>query len=186
MSPCTSRENRRCRGCGNRVSDLQGRWEGWTAAGGRASSEAARSSRSVSSAPIWSVPFCPGTPPTVRGMGAGSHPKAKHSLSKLSPRGAVSDRLVGQVYKVSRIELFQVGAFDSPASHFDAGELTGMNQTADSRLGQPRVAGSLVARIGMETEFPLSPSGSARRCVRTQAVRARSLCSGLFGRVGSP
>ena len=46
--------------------------------------------------------------------------------------------------------------------------------------------GSLVARIGMETEFPLSPSGSVRRCVRTQAVRARSLCSGLFGRVGSP
>ena len=45
---------------------------------------------------------------------------------------------------------------------------------------------SLVARIGMETEFPLSPSGSVRRCVRTQAVRARSLCSGLFGRVGSP
>ena len=27
----------------------------------------------------------------------------------------------------------------------------------------------------METEFPLSPSGSVRRCVRTQAVRARSL-----------
>ena len=46
--------------------------------------------------------------------------------------------------------------------------------------------GSLVARIGMETEFPLSPSGSVRRCVRTQAVRARSLCSGLCGRVGSP
>ncbi len=45
---------------------------------------------------------------------------------------------------------------------------------------------SLVARIGMETEFPLSPSGSVRRCVRTQAVRARSLCSGLCGRVGSP
>ena len=45
---------------------------------------------------------------------------------------------------------------------------------------------SLVARIGMETEFPLSPSGSVSRCVRTQAVRARSLCSGLFGRVGSP
>ena len=47
-------------------------------------------------------------------------------------------------------------------------------------------AASLVARIGMETEFPLSPSGSVRRCVRTQAVRARSLCSGLCGRVGSP
>ena len=45
---------------------------------------------------------------------------------------------------------------------------------------------SLVARIGMETEFPLSPSGSVRRCVRTQAVRARSLCSGLCGRVGPP
>ena len=30
------------------------------------------------------------------------------------------------------------------------------------------------------------PSRSVRRCVRTQAVRARSLCSGLFGRVGSP
>ena len=45
---------------------------------------------------------------------------------------------------------------------------------------------SLVARIGMETEFSLSPSGSVRRCVRTQAVRARSLCSGLFGRVGPP
>ena len=30
------------------------------------------------------------------------------------------------------------------------------------------------------------PSDSVRRCVRTQAVRVRSLCSGLFGRVGSP
>ena len=30
------------------------------------------------------------------------------------------------------------------------------------------------------------PSRSVRRCVRTQAVRARSLCSGLFGRVGPP
>ena len=45
---------------------------------------------------------------------------------------------------------------------------------------------SLVARIGMKTKFPLSPSSSVRRCVRTQAVRAQSLCSGLFGRVGSP
>ena len=58
-------------------------------------------------------------------------------------------------------------------------------------LGTSRLDGkeqdiSLVARIGMETEFPLSPSGSVRRCVRTQAVRARSLCSGLCGRVGSP
>ncbi len=30
------------------------------------------------------------------------------------------------------------------------------------------------------------PSGSVRRYARTQAVRVRSLCSGLFGRVGSP
>ena len=30
------------------------------------------------------------------------------------------------------------------------------------------------------------PSGSVRRYVRTQAVRVRSLCSGLSGRPGSP
>ena len=30
------------------------------------------------------------------------------------------------------------------------------------------------------------PSGSVRRCVRTQAVRVRSLCSGLSDRPGSP
>ena len=30
------------------------------------------------------------------------------------------------------------------------------------------------------------PSGSVRRCVRTQAVRVRSLCSELSGRPGSP
>ena len=30
------------------------------------------------------------------------------------------------------------------------------------------------------------PSGSVRPCVGTQAVRVRSLCSGLSGRVGSP
>ena len=59
--------------------------------------------------------------------------------------------------------------------------LAGLILTGNRGLRQ-----SLVARIGMETEFPLSPSGSVRRCVRTQAVRARSLCSGLFGRVGSP
>ena len=41
---------------------------------------------------------------------------------------------------------------------------------------------SVVAWIGAEMEFPLSPSRSVRRCVRTQAVRVRSLCSGLFGR----
>ncbi len=30
------------------------------------------------------------------------------------------------------------------------------------------------------------PSGSIRRCIRTQVVRVRSLCSGLSGRPGSP
>ena len=34
--------------------------------------------------------------------------------------------------------------------------------------------------------IPPFPSRSVRRCVRTQAVRARSLCSGLFDRVGPP
>ena len=34
---------------------------------------------------------------------------------------------------------------------------------------------SVVAWIGAEMEFPLSPSRSVRRCVRTQAVRVRSL-----------
>ena len=33
---------------------------------------------------------------------------------------------------------------------------------------------------GAEMEFALFPSGSVRRCVRTQAVRVRSLCSELL------
>ena len=44
------------------------------------------------------------------------------------------------------------------------------------------IARSVVVWIGAEMEFPLSPSRSVRRCVRTQAVRVRSLCSGLSGR----
>ena len=72
----------------------------------------------------------------------------------LEVKGIVNGGLDVQDYKVSRIELFQVGAFDAPASRFDGGELTGMNQTADSRLGQSRVAGGL---FGIQEELARLP-----------------------------
>ena len=84
---------------------------------------------------------------------------------------------------------FRLRPFSLPAGERTFGFLAGWIARL-LRIGGWTLGGedpiSLVARIGMETEFPLSPSGSVRRCVRTQAVRARSLCSGLFGRVGSP
>ena len=49
-------------------------------------------------------------------------------------------------------------------------------------LGLDLHSGGVVAWIEAEMEFPLSPSGSVRRCVRSRDVRVRSLCSGLFGR----
>ena len=51
-----------------------------------------------------------------------------------------------------------------------------------SRQDADLSAMSVVAWIEAEMEFPLSPSGSVRRCVRSRDVRVRSLCSGLFGR----
>ena len=63
----------------------------------------------------------------------------------------------------------------------------GADLEARKEEGETRLhTASVVAWIGAEMEFPLSPSGSVRRYVRTQAVRVRSLCSGLSGRPGSP
>ncbi len=53
----------------------------------------------------------------------------------------------------------------------------------------PKVSGAEKERCCMDrggNGIPPFPSRSVRRCVRTQAVRARSLCSGLFDRVGPP
>ena len=62
---------------------------------------------------------------------------------------------------------------------------------SDSRTGRSLGAGKqhLGQRCCMDrggNGIPPFPSRSVRRCVRTQAVRARSLCSGLFDRVGPP
>ena len=51
------------------------------------------------------------------------------------------DRLVGQVYKVSRIELFQVGSLDAPSARFDGGDFSGVDQTADRGFGESCEAG---------------------------------------------
>ncbi len=61
-----------------------------------------------------------------------------------------------------------------------AAELVALNDALDSLAKEP----CCTDRDGNGI-LPF-PSRSVRRCVRTQAVRARSLCSGLFGRVGSP
>ena len=53
-------------------------------------------------------------------------------------------------------------------------------------LPRGRLVESVVAWIEAEMEFALSPSRSVRRSVRTEAIRVRPVCSGIFGRPESP
>ena len=120
-----------------------------------------------------------------------------HTCPLVAPRKGESFRVpASQAWGYPSLELRAGNSWplmgfdcDVPETVLDAlyANHLGRPRPESPRLPQPNmIVQSLVARIGMETEFPLSPSGSVRRCVRTQAVRARSLCSGLFGRVGSP